>query len=190
MTNQTCPKGIALESGFIGRRRTMCKSNPKWAKHPCFAVIHPGPKGRPHSGSCLPTSGSFKKQNEPNFPFFNRKSNLEPRKSQNEPKVGEASLLRCHSPRPEGTSSFWLLAPSKKQNEPKLNTLNYPLYLLSCLFVLQSFNSLFFYARFSKISFLTHYDKMFYINIFNLCNLRNLWFHFFGCGSAAPCLSW
>jgi hypothetical protein len=35
---------------------------------------------------------------------------------------GEASPLRYHSPRPAGTSSFWLLAPDywlpKKQNEP------------------------------------------------------------------------
>jgi hypothetical protein len=49
-------------------------------------------------------------------------------KKQNEPKVGEASLLRYHSPRPEGTSLFWLLQIYKtkpiplcgkeKQNEP------------------------------------------------------------------------
>jgi hypothetical protein len=107
----------------------MCKTNPKWAKRPRFVIIHPGPQGRPHSGSWLPTTGSFKnktnlpgghrvetprfgvktdmkKQNEPNFPFFNRKSNLENRKLQNEPKVGEASLLRYHSPRPEGTSKL------------------------------------------------------------------------------------
>jgi hypothetical protein len=63
------------------------QNEPKVGEASCFAVIHPGPKGRPHSGFWLPTSGSFKKQNEPNFPFFNRKSNLENRKSQNEPKI-------------------------------------------------------------------------------------------------------
>jgi hypothetical protein len=54
---------------------------------------------------------------------FNQKTRItkktNPIRTQIEPKnVGEASLLRYHSPRPEGTSSFWLL---QKQNEPKLN---------------------------------------------------------------------
>jgi hypothetical protein len=35
-------------------------------------------------------------------------------KKQNEPKVGEASPLRYHSPRPEGTTSFWLLQKTKR----------------------------------------------------------------------------
>jgi hypothetical protein len=65
-------------------------SNPKWAKHPASLSFTPARRDVLILAPGFRLLASSKKQNEPNFPFFNRKSNLEnlsprDRKSQNEP---------------------------------------------------------------------------------------------------------
>jgi hypothetical protein len=67
---------FSIQKQGLPKKRTHFEpiSNPnqtqRWAKRPCFVIIYPGPQGPPHSGSCLPTSGSFKKQNEPKLEFL------------------------------------------------------------------------------------------------------------------------
>jgi hypothetical protein len=63
ITKRTQLSAFSTQKQGLPEKRT--QSEPIYvAQPPSAVVIHPGPKGRPHSGSWLPTSGSFKKQNK------------------------------------------------------------------------------------------------------------------------------
>jgi hypothetical protein len=68
-SKRTCPEGIASKSGFIGRRRTLCKTNPKSVQSAKFYAL----------GTVVPVF----LQNKANFQRFQSKNEHRPKNKPN-----------------------------------------------------------------------------------------------------------
>jgi hypothetical protein len=110
--NPACPK---QRRNVYPVKKIKLQNEPKVGEASCFVIIHPGPQGRPYSGS-------FKKQNEPNFPRFQSKNKDFQKNEPNSNPNRSATAQAVRFP----TLPTWLPTSGsfKIQNKPKFQFLD------------------------------------------------------------------
>jgi hypothetical protein len=94
-----------MKEGAAYNKLTAGKSFVPWATCPAEAIGEGGRRTKPIMWAKPPCFTLLKMQNKANYRIFSSKKTVA---QKTKPNVGEASLLRCPSARPEGTSLFLL----------------------------------------------------------------------------------